>query len=147
MRVMGINPGPVATDRLQTMMRGGRAKNQFGDESRWQEFLSTMSFGRAATPEEIASAVAFLASPRSAYTSGTILTITAPPADLSPSFWRGVPCCFCVKRPDAQSKNLFYNVASLLPAGERPQPPHNSLHQQAGGDRNRLTNHATVIRW
>lgn len=76
MRVVGINPGPVATDRLQTMMRG-RAKAQFGDESRWQEFLSTMSFGRAATPEEIASAVAFLASPRSAYTSGTILTIDA----------------------------------------------------------------------
>lgn len=77
-RVIGINPGPVATDRLQTMMRG-RAKAQFGDESRWQEFLSTMSFGRAATPDEIASAVAFLASPRSAYTSGTILTIDGAP--------------------------------------------------------------------
>jgi NAD(P)-dependent dehydrogenase (short-subunit alcohol dehydrogenase family) len=34
-----------------------------------------MSFGRAATPEEIGSAVAFLASARSGYTSGTILTI------------------------------------------------------------------------
>ncbi|HXU21219.1 MAG TPA: short-chain dehydrogenase/reductase, partial [Verrucomicrobiae bacterium] len=74
MRVVGINPGPVSTDRLQTMMRG-RAKAQFGDESRWEEFLSSMSFGRAAAPEEIASAVAFLASPRSGYTSGTILTI------------------------------------------------------------------------
>ena len=74
MRVMGVNPGPVATDRLEVMMRG-RAKAQFGDESRWKEFLSSMSFGRAATPEEIGSAVAFLASPRSAYTSGTILTI------------------------------------------------------------------------
>jgi hypothetical protein len=79
MRVVGINPGPVATDRLQTMMRG-RAKAQFDDESRWQEFLSTMSFGRAATPEEIASAVAFLASPRSGYTSGTILTIDGAPS-------------------------------------------------------------------
>ena len=78
-RVVGINPGPVATDRLQTMMRG-RAKAQFGDESRWQEFLSTMSFGRAATPEEIASAVAFLASPRSGYTTGTILTIDGAPS-------------------------------------------------------------------
>jgi NAD(P)-dependent dehydrogenase (short-subunit alcohol dehydrogenase family) len=74
MRVVAINPGPVATDRLEMMMRG-RAKAQFGDEARWREFLSTMSFGRAATPEEIGSAVAFLASPRSAYTSGTILTI------------------------------------------------------------------------
>ena len=74
MRVVAINPGPVATDRLEVMMRG-RAKNQFGDETRWKEFLSSMSFGRAATPEEIGSAVAFLASPRSAYTTGTILTI------------------------------------------------------------------------
>ncbi len=73
-RVVAINPGPVATDRLEVMMRG-RAKAQFGDESRWREFLSAMSFGRAASPEEIGSAVAFLASPRSAYTSGTILTI------------------------------------------------------------------------
>ena len=79
MRVIGINPGLVATDRMQTMMRG-RAKAQFGDELRWQEFLSTMSFGRAATPEEIASAVAFLASPRSAYTTGTILTIDGAPS-------------------------------------------------------------------
>ena len=74
MRVVGINPGPVATDRLEVMMRG-RAQAQFGDPSRWREFLSSMSFGRAATPEEIGSAVAFLASPRSAYTTGTILTI------------------------------------------------------------------------
>jgi len=74
MRVVGINPGPVATDRLEVMMRG-RSKVQFGDESRWKEFLSSMSFGRAATPEEIGSAVAFLASARSGYTSGTILTI------------------------------------------------------------------------
>jgi hypothetical protein len=39
-----------------------------------------MSFGRAAAPEEIASAVAFLASPRSGYTSGTVLTIDGAPS-------------------------------------------------------------------
>jgi NAD(P)-dependent dehydrogenase (short-subunit alcohol dehydrogenase family) len=74
MRVVGINPGPVATDRLEVMMRG-RAQTQFGDASRWKELLGGMPFGRAATPEEIGRAVAFLASPRSAYTNGTILTI------------------------------------------------------------------------
>jgi NAD(P)-dependent dehydrogenase (short-subunit alcohol dehydrogenase family) len=73
-RVLGINPGPVATDRLERMLRG-RAQTQFGDADRWKELLSGMSFGRAASPEEIGSAVAFLASPRSAYTSGSILTI------------------------------------------------------------------------
>jgi NAD(P)-dependent dehydrogenase (short-subunit alcohol dehydrogenase family) len=79
MRVVGINPGPVATDRLEVMMRG-RAKTQFGDETRWKELLGGMSFGRAATPEEIGSAVAFLASPRSGYTTGTILTIDGAPS-------------------------------------------------------------------
>jgi NAD(P)-dependent dehydrogenase (short-subunit alcohol dehydrogenase family) len=74
MRVVGINPGPVATGRVETMLRG-RAKAEFADESRWREFFAAMPFGRAAAPEEIAAAVAFLASPRSGYTSGTILTI------------------------------------------------------------------------
>ena len=74
MRVVGINPGPVATDRLVTLLRA-RATQQFGDAERWQELTKGMAFGRPATPEEIANAVAFLASPRSGYTSGTILTI------------------------------------------------------------------------
>ena len=36
-----------------------------------------MPFARPAEPEEIGAAVAFLASPRSGYISGTILTIDA----------------------------------------------------------------------
>jgi NAD(P)-dependent dehydrogenase (short-subunit alcohol dehydrogenase family) len=74
MRVVGINPGPVATDRLIMLLRA-RAQQQFGDAERWQELTKGMAFGRAATPEEIANAVAFLASPRSGYTTGTIVTI------------------------------------------------------------------------
>jgi NAD(P)-dependent dehydrogenase (short-subunit alcohol dehydrogenase family) len=77
-RVVGINPGPVATDRMQTMFRA-RAAKELGDENRWQELTAGMPFGRAARPEEIAAAVAFLASPRSGYTSGTILTIDGAP--------------------------------------------------------------------
>ena len=73
-RVVGINPGPVATQRIETLLRA-RAQRMFGDPERWQEFCEKMPFGRPAHPEEIAAAVAFLASPRSAYTSGTILTI------------------------------------------------------------------------
>ena len=74
MRVVAINPGPVLTGRVELMLKT-RARNLHGDESRWREFFASMPFGRAAAPEEIASAVAFLASPRSAYTNGTILTI------------------------------------------------------------------------
>ncbi len=74
LRVVGINPGPVATDRLVTMMRK-IAQDRLGDSSRWEELTKPMPYGRAATAEEIANMVAFLASDRSAYTSGTIITI------------------------------------------------------------------------
>jgi 3-oxoacyl-[acyl-carrier protein] reductase len=73
-RVVGINPGPVSTGRLETLQRG-RAKSLLGDPERWREMLADLPFGRAATPEEIAAMVAFLASDLSAYTTGTIVTI------------------------------------------------------------------------
>jgi NAD(P)-dependent dehydrogenase (short-subunit alcohol dehydrogenase family) len=73
-RVVGINPGPVATDRLISLHKQ-MAQTKLGDASRYEELFKDMSFGRPATPEEIANAVAFFASDRSAYTSGTILTI------------------------------------------------------------------------
>ena len=74
MRVVGINPGPVGTDRIEMLLRA-RALRAFGDEGRWREFHESMAFGRPAEPAEIADAVAFLASPRSGYTTGTVLTI------------------------------------------------------------------------
>jgi NAD(P)-dependent dehydrogenase (short-subunit alcohol dehydrogenase family) len=73
-RVVGINPGPIATARMEMLLRT-RAATTLGDAERWMELCKDMAFGRAGTPEEIGNAVAFLASPRSAYTSGTILTI------------------------------------------------------------------------
>jgi NAD(P)-dependent dehydrogenase (short-subunit alcohol dehydrogenase family) len=74
LRVMGVNPGPVLTERLETLMRHG-AQTRFGDPEKWTEQLKPMAFGRAAKPEEIAYMVAFLASDRSAYTTGSIVTI------------------------------------------------------------------------
>jgi NAD(P)-dependent dehydrogenase (short-subunit alcohol dehydrogenase family) len=79
MRVIGINPGPVSTLRNEMMLRT-KAKAEFGDENRWMELNAALPYGRSGTPEEIASAVAFLASPRSGYTNGTILTIDGGPA-------------------------------------------------------------------
>jgi NAD(P)-dependent dehydrogenase (short-subunit alcohol dehydrogenase family) len=75
-RVVGINPGPVATDRLLSLYKQ-MAQSKLGDASRYEELFKEMSFGRPAKPEEIAWAVAFLASERSAYTSGCILTVDA----------------------------------------------------------------------
>ena len=74
LRVVAINPGPVETERL-VMLRKAEAKEKWGDENRWRELSAGMPFGRPATPAEIGNAVAFLASPMSGYTTGTVLTI------------------------------------------------------------------------
>ena len=52
-----------------------RAETRFGDAERWPELMQGHAFGRAAKPEEIAWMAAFLASDKSAYTTGSIITI------------------------------------------------------------------------
>jgi 3-oxoacyl-[acyl-carrier protein] reductase len=74
LRVIGINPGPVETERLVTLMRT-RAETRFGDAEKWTELMKPLAFGRAAKPEEIGWMAAFLASDRSGYTTGSIITI------------------------------------------------------------------------
>ena len=73
-RVVGINPGPVGTDRHVTLLKT-RAKHQFGDESRYKEFQKGLPLGRPAHVSEIADLMAFLASDRAGYTSGVIYTV------------------------------------------------------------------------
>ena len=85
LRVVGINPGAIATDRLVTLMKT-RAKNQWGDENRWEELMKPLPMGRAGKPEEIGVVVALLASDLSAYTSGTIITIDGGAANRGPMF-------------------------------------------------------------
>ena len=77
-RAVAINPGPVATERLERLLRH-RAAAELGDADRWLDLCKTMPYGRPAEPGEIAAAVAFLASRRSAYTNGTVLTINGAP--------------------------------------------------------------------
>lgn len=73
-RVVAINPGYIATDRLVGLMKT-HAEISLGDETRYPELLEAMPGGRAGKPEEIANLAVFLASDRSAYTTGAVFTV------------------------------------------------------------------------
>ena len=73
-RVVGVSPGPVATDRLLALYKQ-MAATKLGDPNRYEELFSGMAFNRPASAEEIAWTVAFSASDRSSYTTGIYITI------------------------------------------------------------------------
>jgi NAD(P)-dependent dehydrogenase (short-subunit alcohol dehydrogenase family) len=73
-RVIGVNPGPVDTDRIYNMLKK-RARTLFGDESRYKELEAKYPLKRPAHVREVTDLIAFLASPRSGYTTGTIFTV------------------------------------------------------------------------
>jgi NAD(P)-dependent dehydrogenase (short-subunit alcohol dehydrogenase family) len=73
-RVVGVNPGPVATDRMVKLMKR-RALDTHGDEGRWEELFVQYPGGRPADAVEVAELMVFLASPHAAYITGTIVTI------------------------------------------------------------------------
>ncbi|MSO54692.1 MAG: SDR family NAD(P)-dependent oxidoreductase [Rhodospirillales bacterium] len=73
-RVIGVNPGGTETDRLVGLYRQ-RAKQSLGDPERWRELLTGLPFGRPAKPEEVGALVAFLASDRAGYLTGSIVNV------------------------------------------------------------------------
>lgn len=73
-RVVGINPGPVDTERIYKLLKR-RAADWYGDESRWTELLKRYPQSRPAKIREVVDLMVFLASDRSGYTSGAIFTV------------------------------------------------------------------------
>ena len=67
-RVVGVSPGPVATDRIARLM--GERLAASGEAQ-----AAPFPLGRPASVREIADLFVFLASPRSAYTSGVVFTV------------------------------------------------------------------------
>ncbi|RYD83719.1 MAG: SDR family oxidoreductase, partial [Sphingomonadales bacterium] len=73
-RVVGINPGAVLTDRVTNMFKSV-ARERFGDEGRYEELLAAQRSGTMSMPEDVADLALFLASDRARRITGTIVTI------------------------------------------------------------------------
>jgi NAD(P)-dependent dehydrogenase (short-subunit alcohol dehydrogenase family) len=73
-RVVGISPGQIATERLERQQRI-KAEQALGDGSRWREMLEHLPQSRPGTVEECANVVAFMASRCAGRVSGSILTV------------------------------------------------------------------------
>jgi NAD(P)-dependent dehydrogenase (short-subunit alcohol dehydrogenase family) len=73
-RVVGINPGAVLTDRITGMFKSV-ARERWGDEDRYQELIEAQRPGTVSMPEDVADLAVFLASDRARRISGTIVTI------------------------------------------------------------------------
>lgn len=77
-RVVAVNPAATQTERLVGIWKA-RAERDFGDADRWQTYYGIHPFGRPADPKEVADVVAFVASDRASYISGTGITMGATP--------------------------------------------------------------------
>ncbi len=73
-RVVGINPGPVNTDRIYTMLRKW-AEKDLGDPDRYQELAARYPLGRPAHCSELSDLPSFLASGIAGYTTGIVYTV------------------------------------------------------------------------
>lgn len=74
-RVNAINPGSIATERLQIRIRNNAKENNIDFEEAAKRMPREMKIARFGEPEEIARAVAFLASPQASYIQGAILDV------------------------------------------------------------------------
>lgn len=72
-RVNAICPGPVLTPLMQSLIEHG-TDTMTGEEYRTR-ITASVPLGRLATPEEIAQAAVWLASPRASYVTGVALPV------------------------------------------------------------------------
>jgi 3-oxoacyl-[acyl-carrier protein] reductase len=73
--VNNVLPGATSTSRLSTLIQAKAAKTSLSTGELEGEMIREIPVGRFATPEEIAAAVGFLASPAAAYITGINLPV------------------------------------------------------------------------
>lgn len=74
-RVNAINPGSIATERLQTRLERLASEQGVDESEAARRMAQALGVARFGDPDEIARAVAFLASPQAAYCQGSILDV------------------------------------------------------------------------
>jgi 3-oxoacyl-[acyl-carrier protein] reductase len=74
-RVNAINPGAIATERLQARIKAVAAEQGLDYEAAAKRMVKKLGVARFGTPAEIAQAVAFLASSAASYCQGTIMDV------------------------------------------------------------------------
>lgn len=70
-----VAPGLIATDRLKDLMQARIAKSGQSEEQYQKEYLKSVPLGRLGTPREFAAVVAFLASTRASYVTGSTICV------------------------------------------------------------------------
>jgi hypothetical protein len=73
-RVVAVNPGGVETERMVAIQKA-RAARELGDAGRWRELFADKPLRRAATPEEVANVILFLASDKASWVSGAVVPV------------------------------------------------------------------------
>jgi Enoyl-(Acyl carrier protein) reductase len=95
-RVVAVNPGPVATERIKAAasVQGNQKFNA----------AALLPWARPASVEEVGATVTFLASPLSSYTSGSVVTVDGgcprPPRASNAFSLRSMPAMALVPHPD-----------------------------------------------
>jgi NAD(P)-dependent dehydrogenase (short-subunit alcohol dehydrogenase family) len=74
-RVNAVNPAGTLTDRMAQGLAAEARLHGVSEEEVMRRATAKAPLGRLATPEDIANAVVFLASPRAAYISGAIVSM------------------------------------------------------------------------
>lgn len=74
-RVNAVNPALTLTERMNEGLAADARLRQITPDEALRLAQARMPLGRLATPEEIAAAVVFLASPRASYVSGAVLSM------------------------------------------------------------------------
>jgi len=74
-RVNAINPGSIATERLQKRIKSLAAEQNIDPKEAGEQIAQRLGIARFGEPNEIAQAVAFLASSQASYVHGAILDV------------------------------------------------------------------------